>query len=101
MYFVFLWFSIIIRKQWTAHEKLSFPIIQVPIQLAAPRAMASRLLWMGFSLSPFVEILNGLHYLYPSIPGVPLETSFGFSQKPWDALGGIKVAFYPLVIGLT
>ena len=101
MYFVFLCLSIIIRKQWTAHDKLSFPIIQVPVQLTAPRAMASRLLWMGFALSAFVEILNGLHYLYPTIPGVPLKTSFGFSQKPWDALGGIKVAFYPFVIGLT
>ena len=101
IFFVFLCFNIILRKQWTEQDKLSYPIVQIPLELTAPRATTRPLFWAGFAVSAFIQILNGLHYLYPAIPGLPMHNFAHFTEKPWDALGRMKFSFYPFVIGLT
>ena len=101
IFFSFICVNIIIRKQWTEQDKLSYPIIQIPIALTAPRTLSHPLLWAGFSVSTLIEILNGLHYLFPVIPGIPLHFHHTFTEKPWHALGWMRFSFNPFVIGLT
>ncbi len=101
IFFSFICVNIIIRKQWTEQDKLSYPIIQIPIALTAPRTLSHPLLWAGFSVSTLIEILNGLHYLFPVIPGIPLHFHHAFTEKPWHALGWMRFSFNPFVIGLT
>ena len=100
IFFTFICINIIIRKQWTEQDKLSYPIIQVPIEMTAPRTMFRPLLWIGFSVSALIEIVNGLHHLFPVIPGIPLHYVHTFTEKPW-LLGWMRFSFNPFVTGLT
>ncbi len=65
----------------------------------------SRLFWLGFSLCAAIEIINGLHWLYPSIPSinvqhVNLQGQGVFATRPWNATGFTTYSFYPFAIGL-
>ena len=105
LFFILMCFNSIQRLQWSERERLSYPIAQLPIEMTTPRFFSSRLLWLGFGICAVVELLNGLHFLYPFVPGVPLKIpDFGakiFTTKPWRAIGWLPLFFYPWVIGLT
>ncbi|MDE0398150.1 MAG: hypothetical protein OXL96_10120 [Candidatus Poribacteria bacterium] len=105
LFFILMCFNSIQRLQWSERERLSYPITQLPIEMTTPRFFSRRLLWLGFGICAAVELLNGLHFLYPFIPSVPLKIpDFGakiFTSKPWSAIGWLPLFFYPWVIGLT
>ena len=105
LFFILMCFNSIQRLQWSERERLSYPIAQLPIEMTTPQFFSRRLLWLGFGICAAVEILNGLHFLYPFVPGVPLKIpDFGakiFTSKPWSAIGWLPLFFYPWVIGLT
>ena len=105
LFFILMCFNSIQRLQWSERERLSYPIAQLPIEMTTPRFFSRRLLWLGFGICAAVELLNGLHFLYPFVPGVPLKIpDFGakiFTTKPWSAIGWLPLFFYPWVIGLT
>ncbi|MYG06241.1 hypothetical protein F4167_06430 [Candidatus Poribacteria bacterium] len=105
LFFILMCFNSIQRLQWSERERLSYPIAQLPIEITTPQFFSRRLLWLGFGICAAVEFLNGLHFLYPFIPGVPLKIpDFGakiFTSKPWSAIGWLPIFFYPWVIGLT
>ena len=105
LFFILMCFNSIQRLQWSERERLSYPIAQLPIEMTTPQFFSRRLLWLGFGICATLELLNGLHFLYPSVPGVPLKIpDFGakiFTSKPWSAIGWLPLFFYPWVIGLT
>ena len=105
LFFILMCFNSIQRLQWSERERLSYPIAQLPIEMTTPRFFSRRLLWLGFGICAAVELLNGLHFLYPFVPGMPLKIpDFGakiFTAKPWSAIGWLPLFFYPWVIGLT
>ena len=105
LFFILMCFNSIQRLQWSDRERLSYPIAQLPIEMTTPRFFSRRLLWLGFGICAAVELLNGFHFLYPFVPGVPLKIpDFGakiFTAKPWSAIGWLPLFFYPWVIGLT
>ena len=65
LFFILMCFNSIQRLQWSERERLSYPIAQLPIEMTTPRFFSSRLLWLGISICAAVELLNGLHFLYP------------------------------------
>ncbi|HGJ66126.1 TPA: hypothetical protein ENS27_12195 [bacterium] len=104
--FVMLCINIIVRKQWTEGEKLSYPIIQLPLHLTDNRLdfLKSKALWIGFSLSSGMDIINGLHFLYPAVPGVGgrlYDLYPYFTEKPWNAIGWTPVSIFPYAVGLA
>ncbi|MCE2413635.1 hypothetical protein J4G07_06485 [Candidatus Poribacteria bacterium] len=105
LFFILMCFNSIQRLQWSERERLSYPIAQLPIEMTTPQFFSRRLLWLGFSICAVIELLNGVHYLYPFVPGVPLKIpDFGakiFTTKPWNAIGWLPLFFYPWVIALT
>lgn len=109
---VMLCINVIIRKQWAETEKLSYPIIQLPLEMTRekPGFFSSKLMWIAFSIAFLYNILNGLHYLYPAVPnlGGSLGDSFGksdigslFTSKPWNAIGWTPVIVLPSIVGLA
>jgi hypothetical protein len=110
---VMMCMNVLIRKQWTEHEKLVFPLIQLPLEMTAPdsghRLYASRLMWGGFAIAFSIGLINGLAMLYPSLPmlqGVKaydLAPSLGNGPMQAMARGGngLKMASYPFAIGLA
>ncbi len=86
----------ILRRQWIDHEKLSFPLVNLPLELARGETEGSsfftnRLMWIGFALPTIVFTVNGLHGIYPAIPVIPvqypLNDAFNGMGRPWRDLG--------------
>ncbi|MDE2126339.1 MAG: hypothetical protein KGJ62_07100 [Armatimonadetes bacterium] len=111
---VFICINAILRKQWTDHERLTYPIVQVPLIITNPAAFQTgglfrnRLFWIGFAIAAGIDIINSINYYYPSVPTV-LTPGFGQSftdigqfvtSKPWNAIGWTPISFYPFMIGL-
>lgn len=91
--FVMLCINVILRKQWTENEKLTYPIIQLPIRMTteAPSFFSNRLMWVGFATSGGITLINGLHAFYPVVPSLRISTDLGpfFTKKPLSMIGGI------------
>lgn len=69
-----------------------------------PGFFSNRLMWIGFAVAGGIDIINGLHVLYPAIPGIPMKfynINRFFTEKPWNAIGWTQASFYPFIIGLT
>ena len=95
----------VLRRQWTEREKLAYPIIQIPLEICDPASSLwrSRLLWIGFGLAAAIDILNGLSFLYPSVPYLSVrQNDIGryFVTWPWTILAGSQMTFYPFAIGI-
>src|SRR5579862_6656399 len=107
--FLMLCLNTLLRRQWTESEKLSYPLVTLPLEMVNPKTQLfkTRLFWMGVAVAATLELWNGLAYLYPSIPMLPLKNSNSaqnlqsyFTTPPWNAIGWTPVAIYPFGIGL-
>jgi hypothetical protein len=105
MVWVMFCMNVLLRVQWTRHEKLSYPIIELPMDITHPSGAIYRqpLLWAGFAVAGAISILNGLAVLVPGVPSLPIkaqDVSVYFPSPPWNAMGWTPIAFYPFAIGL-
>ena len=90
--------NVILRRQWIEVERLSYPIIELPYQMTTTRFFRSKPLWVGIVLAGGIDVVNGLHFLFPNFPGLggefydlhPL-----FTTKPWNAIGWTPIVFFP------
>ncbi len=105
---VMLCINTLFRKQWTEEAKLSFPVVQLPLEMSKPDAPIYRnaLLWIGFLVAFSLDIIRGLHILYPSVPdlwGSVYQHDLGTMVKeaPWNAIGWTPLAVLPFGIGLA
>ena len=106
MLFAMFCINTIVRQQWMQHDKLQFPIVELPMQLTEPghRLLKSKLMWAGFGLAGGICLLNGLSVLYPCLPMIPVkmrDISPNFVTKPFNSIGWTPVSFYPYGIGLA
>jgi hypothetical protein len=105
---MFLCMNVLLRKQWTEREKLSYPLVQLPLDMTVEGAplFKERLLWYGLAIAAAIDIINGLATLYPSIPMIPIKTGalehmeVHFAGRPWNNIGWLPTLFYPFGIGL-
>ncbi|MGQ9524581.1 MAG: DUF6785 family protein, partial [Armatimonadota bacterium] len=112
---IMLCINAILRRQWTEREKLTYPIVQLPLEITegadrgtVSRLFRNRLFWIGFALAGTVDVINGLNLYYPWIPTI-LTPGFGQSfidlsryvvTRPWNAIGWTPVSWYPFMVGL-
>jgi len=105
LWWVMLCLCTLVRKQWTEEEKLSYPLVELPLQMSRSKAHLwnNRLLWAGFAVAGGINLINGLHYLYPSLPEIPVKHEDllpYLPNKPWNAVGWTPYSFYPYVVGI-
>ncbi len=97
--------NVLLRKQWNDHERLSYPLAQLPIDLVQPRApiFGHRGFWIAFGLACTHDMLFGLHALWPSFPEpytrYQLLNQY-VTEAPWTALPSIPIAFFPWIAAL-
>ncbi|MCX7015375.1 MAG: hypothetical protein NTW86_22955 [Candidatus Sumerlaeota bacterium] len=102
-----LFINVFFRQPWTEKERLSFPIIQIPLLIATdlPSLLKSRLFWLGFGVAAAIDVWNGFSFLHPAIPAIPIVKAFEFRdyfvERPWSSIAATTVYLYPFVIGLT
>ncbi len=95
--------SALFRKQWES-ERLSYPIAELPLQIIREEQtlFRNRLLWAGVAVGAGCQIINLVHALYPSIPGVPTGVQYFQTDRfPWNAAGSLPIAAFPFAFGLT
>jgi len=79
----------IFRRQWVDAEKLTFPLVELPLELSREqtrgRFFRSRLMWMGFAIPAVVFTINGLNKIYPIIPELGLQNNLNslLVNRPW------------------
>ena len=84
-------------RQWSDHEKLTFPLTAFPLLLTEsdksetrymPKILRSRALWMGTLTAFVIYVLNGLHFYNSDFPHLPLRVDLGafLTKAPWSAL---------------
>ena len=110
-YTMMLCLSIIIHRQWIDRERLTFPTVFLPMQLAeTPEPDASfnsfiknKFLWAGFAIPFTIHGINGLSFYHPVIPTIPLKNDFSrfLTDSPWNAVDMLPTNFYPNVIGFS
>jgi hypothetical protein len=107
-----LFLAAIFRRQWVHHERLSYPLATLPLELlAAPEPgrlynplWRNSLLWTGAAIPFLVYFLAGLHSQSPAVPQVDLhfDVHAAFTDRPWDALPPFitEARVYFAVIGI-
>ena len=102
--FVMLCINVIMRKRWIEQEKLSYPIVQLPLEMTreGPSFFRNKILWLGLSLAAGLDIFNGLHSIFPGVPEIHVTLRYYsiFTEEPWNAIGSVPLSFYPFAIGL-
>jgi len=90
--FSFLCLTAILRRQWVDGEKLSFPLAQLPLEIAGdqdrPAFFRNGLMWLGASIPILVYVIKGLHQIQPTIPDVTIQWSLGdyLTSPPWSSM---------------
>lgn len=103
--FVMLCLTVLLRKQWMEREKLTYPLVQLPLDLSSEKTsfFRNRLLWIGIGIAVAIDLIQGLHVLYPSVPGLSIKginLRDYITSAPWTAVGWVPISFYPFAIGL-
>jgi len=71
-----------LRKQWVEHERLPFPLMELPRQListpegsAWPGFVRKKVFWIGFGIPFFIVMWNVVTYFTPAFPPIPMDLS--------------------------
>jgi hypothetical protein len=112
MFTAFLCLAALIRRQWADNEKLSFPLIQLPLEMVKGVSGATgkssqegflknRITWIGFSIPALIFTFNGFHQWYPSVPQIPVDINLMsyFTQPPWNSMLMLHMYFSFAAIG--
>jgi len=111
MYMMMIGVSVILRRQWVDHERLVFPVAQLPMEVVrAPEhgkalnsLLRNRLFWLGVLLTFVFHGWNCLAKVYPALPALNHMKEVVIDDRPWSALGlntGPILHFYFCFIGL-
>ena len=82
LYFVMICMMVVIRRQWLERERLVYPLVQLPAEMARsdgarglPPILRNGLLWVGFGIAFGLGSLKGLHFYFPNVPMFELVSS--------------------------
>lgn len=98
----------LMREHWIHREKLSFPIVQLPVAITQNGGggpfWKSRWMWAGFAATFLIDMLNGFAFLYPSIPLINIrflgDMNTWFSSPPWNQTGWTPIGLFPFISAL-
>lgn len=103
VYVAFFCMTVILRKHWVEGEKLSFPLVQLPLEMMLqPQSfLRNKLMWAGFVVSFGLFLVNGLHQWFPTVPEVRLNITLNqfFTERPWNQLTYWAIWISPAAIG--
>lgn len=99
--------ALVLRRSWIEHERLSFPIVQLPLAVTGSRTspvFTAKVFWIGFGIAAAISLLNGLNVLYPAVPRInrvklTALTDY-FQAPPFNAMSA-RLGAYPFGVGLA
>ena len=106
--------SLLLRRQWIENEALSFPLIQLPLQMVESSSgerppsrefWGDKGMWMGVALASSFHLLRGLNNYFPDWPQIGAFQGNAFimeiTETPWNSMGGVGISFYFGAIGIA
>lgn len=80
----------IFQKQWAEHERLTFPLAEVALELTAgfdrrrgwPPFVCNRLFWVGFAVAAVPILWNIVEYWVPGLPRLAIFDPLGRRPPP-------------------
>ena len=114
IYLMLACLSVMLRAQWAKNEALAFPLLKLPLTMVEDMDRPDKygtlghffrnpMMWIGFGLAVFVQMMRGLHLYFPDVPDFPLGIDTGalFTEAPWNQLGWVNVSVFPIAVGIT
>lgn len=98
----------LMRGAWCYRERLSFPLIQLPVALSTGGGSGgiwkSKHMWIAFGIMFAIDILNGLNYLYPNLPAIPtkyfIDLNRLFTEPPMSQMGTLPINLFPFMAAI-
>ena len=83
IYLMMITIMVLLRRQWVDHDRLTFPLLQLPVDMVEEGEGGSRfspfvkkpLMWLGFSIPFILFSTSALNHYFPFIPAVQLRNS--------------------------
>ena len=98
----YLCLAALLYRQWAVNERLSFPLIALPLEMIESGReggfWSSSPMWLGVAMTVFIYGVNGLHQILPSVPEIPLEHGLG-GFLPYGIVGYFVVHISLAAIG--
>ena len=108
---VMICMSVILRKQWVEREKFTFPLVELPTEMAQNPGDAAtvnlffknKAMWIAFACPVVIHSISTLHYYLPTFPEIPLRFSAShlFTEKPLDHIRPLNFNIFLSTIGLS
>ena len=101
----FLCLSAILRRQWNDNERLSYPLVQLPLEMIRDQRRRSffsnPLTWAGFLVPTLLFGLNGLHNHNPALPAIAVDINLRdyLTHRPWSAVTFFHAYLSPGAVG--
>ncbi|HGE72127.1 TPA: hypothetical protein ENX78_14915 [Candidatus Poribacteria bacterium] len=96
--------NVLIHRKWTEVDRLSYPVVQLPLHLSAPNRefFSNKLVWLGIGTSGTIQMINNIHRIFPAFPYIRLYYELGqyFTDPPWNAVGWLPFNIIISYIGL-
>ncbi len=107
-YFTFVCLVILVKDKWINEERLSFPLLKLPLELIAAAEkkgesiLKNKLLWIGCIIPFALHTVNGLNAYIPGVPAIDIQFSISshLNNHPWSSMSGVVLFFRPLLIGI-
>jgi hypothetical protein len=106
--------TVLVRQQWAANERLSFPLAQIPLETvaeadaesgrSAARLRFGWMFWAGLLISFGIGFYNSLAGWVPALPSIPIGpvTLMQWQRVgPLAGLGDIDLVLWPWLIALA
>ncbi len=104
-------FTSMFYRQWAYRERLTFPIIYLPLALTQEPGkgklindfLRNPLVWIGAAIPMVIFGINGIRNFFPGIPEITNSwATWGFfPDRPWDQFHMSYASIYFSIIGLT
>jgi len=104
-------FTALFYRRWTEQERLTFPIVYLPLEMTAePRRgrllndfLGNPVTWVGAALPIVAHAVNGLKSYVPALPAIPLRWWVGalFPDRPWSEFNLGDSGIYFSITGLS
>ncbi|MBI5834484.1 MAG: hypothetical protein HZB16_19470 [Armatimonadetes bacterium] len=103
--FMFYCINTVLRRQWVENERLTFPLVALPLEMVQPDLsfFRSRYMWIAFCIPLTINVVNNLHQWYPGIPEVGTRTKYlstYVNSTHWRPVGGTPLFVFPFAIGI-
>ncbi len=109
LYFTFVCLTALIKEQWMERERLSFPILKLPLALlegfadGKHKILKNKLTWLGASIPFVLHGINGLNHYFSALPAITshIDLSRHLTEAPWDSVWGLSILVRPMMIGFS